>query len=110
MTAPLMTRHRNTERRPWGLILLLVFAAAVGLVSLPLQISALQQVSRAASADVTRAENLARDLSERQAADSAEAKAFREDSRRLQLAICDQIEAISRQAMLEVPPCPRVGG
>lgn len=39
---------------------------------------------------------------------NASAVADRNDSRRLQLALCDQVEAIARQVHLTVPPCPRV--
>lgn len=39
---------------------------------------------------------------------NASAVADRNDSRRLQLALCDQVEAIARQVHLTIPPCPRV--
>lgn len=100
--------RRDEDRRPWGLIVLLVLAGTAGLVSLPLQVATLKNQNAASRADVVRAQMLTEALADQQAATAADAKAFREDSRRLALAQCDQIEAIARQVGLKIPPCPRV--
>lgn len=106
MTRPLM--RRPDDKRPWGLILALMIAASAGVIGIPLQVAVLKQQGAASSADVRRAQELTSSLAQQQETNAREAKAFREDSRRLTLAICDQIEAVARQAQLEVPPCPRV--
>lgn len=101
-----MSRHE--DRRPWGLIVALALAATAGLASLPLQVVTYRNLDAASKADVARNAELTRQLADQQAADAASARRFREDSRRLTLAICTQIEAVAEQAGLEVPPCPRV--
>lgn len=100
--------ERTPDRRPWGLIVLLVLAGTAGLVSLPLQVATLKNQNSASRADVQRAQQLTEALAEQQAETAEEARRFREDSRLLQLSICDQIEAVARQTGLDVPPCPRV--
>lgn len=101
--------RREEPGRPWFLIMALTAAAAAGIVSLPLQVAVLKQGDAASRADVLRNQELTRQLAAQQDQNAAEAKAFREDSRKLTLAICDQIEAIVSQTRLkDVPPCPRV--
>lgn len=51
---------------------------------------------------------LTRQYAADQARSDQSAIADRNDSRRLQLALCDQVEAIAQQVHLTVPPCPRV--
>lgn len=100
--------ERKGDRKPWGLIVALSLAGVAGIVSLPLQVTALKSIDAASREDVARARMLTEALAAQQEQNAAEAKAFREDSRKLTLAICDQIEAVAKQAQLEVPPCPRV--
>lgn len=100
--------ERREDNRPWRLIVVLVICAAAGIISVPLQVAILRQSQAASAADVRRAQELTVQLAEQQERQAAEAKQFREDSRRLTLAICDQIEAVAEQVGLDVPPCPRV--
>lgn len=100
--------RRDEDRRPWGLIVLLVLAGTAGLMSLPLQVATLKNQTSASRADVQRAQMLTEALAEQQERTAADAQRYREDNRRLQLSICDQIESIAAQVGLDVPPCPRV--
>lgn len=106
MITPVMVR--TEDHRPWGLILGLTLAVLSGLLSLPLQVATFRNLDAASQADVRRAAELTEQLSRQSADDAAAAREFREDSRRLQLSICDQIEAIASQRDLNVEPCPRV--
>jgi hypothetical protein len=107
MTEPLM--RRPEPRKPWGVIVVFSICAIGGLASVPLNVAVLKQGDAASRADVLRNQELTARLAASQDQNAAEAKAFREDSRRLTLAICSQIEAIVRQTRLtNVPPCPRV--
>jgi cell division protein FtsB len=87
----------------------LVLAILVGCVGTFYSIANAQHSAAASREDVRQNAALLAQLEATQDKNAREAKAFREDSRRLTLAICDQIEAIARQARLDVPPCPRVG-
>lgn len=106
--SPVPLMRKNEDKRPWGLILLLTVAVITGLASVPLQVANLRSTNSASKADVQRAQELTEALAEQEARTARESKQFREDTRLLILAICDQIEAVASQAELEVPPCPRV--
>lgn len=100
--------RRNEDNKPWGLIVALCLAGAAGLLSLPLQVITVRSLNAASAADVERAALLTEQLAQQQREDVMRAQAYREDSRLLLLSICDQIESVSAQAKLKVPPCPRV--
>lgn len=93
----------------------IVLAVALGAVGTFYSVQNARTSVAASKADVERntaltqqLTALTRQLAQAQSDDAASAVAFRNDSRRLQLAICDQIEAVARQARLTVPPCPRL--
>lgn len=97
------------------LMVAIVLLIGLGATSTVFSVRNARATDAASTADVERNADLTRrltsltqQLAEAQNADTASAVAFRNDSRRLQLAICDQIEAVARQAHLDVPPCPRV--
>lgn len=88
---------------------------ALGMTSAVYSVKGARSQSAASKADVERNAVLTRQLTQltqqlaqSQSSDAASAVAFRNDSRRLQLAICSQIEAVARQARLRVTPCPRL--
>lgn len=88
---------------------------ALGMTSAVYSVKGARSQSAASKADVERNAVLTRQLTQltqqlaaAQSSDAASAVAFRNDSRRLQLAICSQIEAVARQARLHVTPCPRL--
>lgn len=111
---PEVIRHDYAERlevarastRGLGVVLSVVIA--LGLASTVASVVTARGQQAASRADVERNARLTQQLRSEQERNAREAKTFREDSRRLTLAICDQIEAVARQARLEVPPCPRV--
>lgn len=97
------------------LLLALVLLIGLGAVDTFYSIQGARGQAAASRADVQRNALLTQQLTaltrkyaidQQQSNDSA--VAFRNDSRRLLLALCDQIEAISRQVHLSVPRCPRV--
>lgn len=97
------------------LLLAIVLLIGIGSVSAVFSVKNARATDAASKADVERNAALTEQLTDltrqyaaaqQQSNDSA--VAFRNDSRRLLLALCDQIEAVAEQARLEVPPCPRV--
>lgn len=106
-------RHALVALLP--LLIVIGLLIGLGITSAVFSVKGARSQSAASKADVERNAELTRQLTTltRQAAQTQQenadsAVAFRNDSRRLQLAICSQIEAIARQVQLRVAPCPRV--
>lgn len=81
MTQPLMRRESEIDRRPWGMIIVLILALVVGAIGLPLQFVTYKQISEASKA---------------------------EQLRRGQRALCEQINDVARQAGLEQTDCSKI--
>jgi CHASE1-domain containing sensor protein len=97
------------------LLLVIGLLIALGATATVFSIKNARGQAAASKADVQRnailtqrLTDLTQQLKTSQESDAQSAVVFRNDSRRLLLALCDQIEQVALQAHLNVPPCPRV--
>lgn len=88
------------------LMLLLTVAVVLGVLATAAAVVGAQQTRAASRADVVRAADLTRQLSEQQREAERRSYAVRTDTRVLLEAICGQIEAVAVQAALTVEACP----
>lgn len=112
-----MAAIKSVERRYAALPLLiaLTFLIALGAAGTFASIQNARTTNAASRADVQRNAQLTRDLTkltsdyaEQQAAAERAAGTFREDNRRLTLALCAQVAALAKRAGVPVDPCPPV--
>lgn len=101
----LQRQVEQTDPRPWRLILVLVLAAAAGLVGIPLQVLTVVQAETASRSDVERTQELVRQVSRIEQDAAANVEEHRTANDAAHREICRLIIDVARAAGLDPKPC-----